>query len=798
MPDTAAALLSPAESGEVDPARTRATKSRTPGEAADSTGKRKRLASSAPPKDAADSPQTPTADDAPIDPAVKASIVAGIMKNMLVVLTQHDPTPSILHHELEAGRPSKRAKSNHNSPRPLTIAQQLAQGTYTDFASLLDDIYSVASAITAKVRAAAEKRDAGLSNGPEEVPLVLAKVLLFQQMAHNLATVEQARRPGIFDQDIPPAPQLATTQKVCLTIMSQNGPLFSSLQKPTTVSTAVSAVSTPAASPSTAPTSLNSSPLKNRNAPATEVAVVQPIPESVLPVAISATKIIAQQPKATSNTPSVPVKTFGENFAPPPHLRPIGPPVKGGSNRNGMSWGGKINGSLPPPILNEAQTRTGLWLSYKNDTPDTRGRSGQVVGANALPKEFVAAYTSFAPTSDDSAAGVPSSVKQMVWWAKIGKSKFTRLFPEFDNSGSMVVGEEDAVGADDDAMDVDEKVNETNEEELFKEAVEKYQPEEPPIDFRLLNGDWEKEPDQTADFASLESSNQEKLDRISSLLESLYKQQHIRLATAPPAPPRAAAGASPSPAPAAPLLGTATQPSDLEVMLYNDAVKELTKLISELPPHVVAAAYGDKDGESILSSIIPMTNGSEVWKGTLPSSSPVKRPQPMNGYPVQSPRVPHHQQVVGIPQNGIPPPQMHQMQPVPQHYQPQPVRVPVNVPAPPPPSQQQHYHSSRMPQQHQMPQTYPQLYHTHSYPGQQAPTPQRMQTPVQQTPHYLQGIQPPPPRIIGPIQPQQQQQQQQYQQMPQQQHQQQQQMHRGMNVPPPQGLAAVGYGVPVP
>ncbi|RPB25571.1 hypothetical protein L211DRAFT_847923 [Terfezia boudieri ATCC MYA-4762] len=958
--------------------------------AADANGKRKRLNNNVP----SNPPQPAGRDDqGKVDPAVKVDIVNTVMKNMLAVLEQHDTTPSILHFELSESklgdsRPSKRVRHNHDSKhRPSTIAQRLSQGSYTDLAPLLEDISAVASAIAHAVRLEAERREEPPSNAPtprdgsqDELPLVLAKVLIFQQTAHNLAMVEQSRRSGVFELEIPPAPQLALTQKVCLTVMSQNGPLFSSLQKPTTIpaSTSPSTVSTPAPSPSTAPTSLQSSPLKSKVV-ISEVAVVQPIPESTLPVSISTTKAHSLITSATKNPP---VKTIGETFPAPAYLRPIGPPPKGGTQYKGLTWGGKRAGGPPPEMIHETQTRTGSWLSYKNDalSPRGKGGAGLLMGANALPAEFVAAYTSFAPTRDDSFASVPSSVKQMVWWMKLGKEKFSRLFPEFEKLGSFNRIEE--VFEEDTAMDVDDKEEMVNEEEEFRKAVEAFQPAEVPIDFRLLNDDWKSEPDFTSDTASFNSEVEQRLERISSLLESLYKQQHIRLAAPPPPPPPTKASKSPSVASptATPVVGTPNQPNELEIMLYNNTVKELTKLISQLPPHLVANIHGDKDGELALSSMIPLTNGKEVWKGTLPS---VGARQAMNGYPSQSPLLSHPtlqamSTATGMPINGAPQaPMMNvrmQQQPSQQYHLPPqhqtPARGPVNVPAPPPPQQ---YHTARMPQQGiaggyghpqqvmtpqpqqaqyqnyhrhaapapnqapmQQPQAHypppyiatapmqqggavpttpqpsarvispmtpaaiptqpyqqaptaqpqPQLYHSHSYPGQhqQQPvqTPQRTAQAPQGTPHYMQGIQPPPPRVIGPVNapahhqqlqpqpqtyhqhhippppaqqpqvpqqpvyhqhtipqpatpqpqyhhhhhvirnsypqqgvPQQPPPQQQgispmmgYQQIPAQQQQQQQMQYqqqpqvqyaqRGVNVPAPQGLGAVGYGPPVP
>ena len=565
----------------------------------------------------------------------------------------------------------------------------------------------------------------------------------------------------------------------------------------------------------------------------------------------------------------------------------------------------------------------------------------------------------------------------------MGKARFHTFFPDFGQSESLDVVE-DPSGADVDTMDVDENEVEDegevaeNEEEEFRTAVENYQPAEVPIDFRLLSDDWKNEPDTTSDASSFNSFMERKLARISSLLESLYKQQHIRLAAVPPPQPLPTQTSnSPymSTSVSTPVVGTPNQPNELEIMLYNDTVKELTELISQLPPHMVATIHGDKDGELAISSILPLTNGREVWKGTLPSVGVNHQPRPViNGYSSQSPQLslPAQQAMTtatGITPSGAPQAPMNnvpmQQQASQQYHLPAqhqtPVRVPVNVPAPPPPTPQ--YHTARMPQQgvpqgysqqvltpqpqqasyhlyqrrnvpssnqapmqpqpqpqhysnsyvsrpvsvvpvtpqpvtrvispmipgpithqpYQSPTPQPQssqLFHSHSYPPPQhqqqaSQTPQRTPQPSQNT-HYIQNIQPPPPRVIGPVNSLSQQQQQYHQiqaqaqvyhqhqipattvQVPAQQpvyHQhtipqsqgpsqsqyhhhhhvirnaypqqgqpQQQSMspmmgyqqiqpqtqgipyqggqlphvQRGMNVPPPQGLTAVGYGVPVP
>ena len=647
--------------------------------------------------------------------------------SFLAFYYRHDTTPSILHFEIEEGipdgnvRPTKRVKHTYADdflPRPTTIAQRLSQGTYTDLAPLLDEISSVASAVISSFRSEVEKREEPPSNAPtpkdcsvDELPLLLAKVLLFQQTAHNLAIVERSRRPRVFHQDIAPASQMGLTSKVCLTVMSQNGPLFSSLQKPTTVATSTtpSTASTPAPSPSTAPTSLQSSPLKPKSV-LSELSVVQPIPESSLPVIISATR--AHSSKLTFNNPPLPVKTIGESFPPPPHLRPLAPPPPRAGIPYGLTWGGMRVGSPPPEIIHESQTKTGSWLSYKNDGLDALGRTGSINSPTTLPAEFVAAYTSFAPSWDDSAVAVPSAVKQMVWWTRMGKASFHKLIGKSD---SLIVVE-DASEADADAMDVDpieEEFEVENEEEEFRTAVENYQPAEIPIDFRLLNDDWKNEPDTTSDATSFNSDMERKLARISSLLESLYRQQHIRLAAAPPPPPLPTQTPnSPymSSSVATPVVGTPSQPNELEIMLYNDTVKELTDLISQLPPHMVATIHGDKDGELAISSILPLMNGKEVWKGTLPSIGVNHQPRPViNGYPSQSPQLSHPAQAMtsatGVAPNVAPQAPMNsvpmQQQASQQYHLPAqhqtPVRVPVNVPAPPPPTPQ--YHTARMPQQ---------------------------------------------------------------------------------------------------
>lgn len=521
--------------------------------------------------------------------------------------------------------------------------------------------------------------------------------------------------------------------KVALTVLTYNGPVFSSLPKPdniTVPSVVSSRSSSTSASPksptSTAATSVSEWPKKTES-----LSVMTPFVEPAVPLPHISTV------KAANDHSGVPVPKLGEVFAPPQALASMQVPALDYS-KIGVKWGGEVGlGGISAHPETEYKTEVaGQWLQYTNypqpglsRLPPDPFRQG--IG---LPGNFVAAYSSFAPTRDESFSKVPSAVSNAIWWEKRGGRIFRRMFGQDPVLGHMFKeyepkdkqeqeGKPTAIPVASSPADLDEKA--------IEELIQNF--EDMPIDTRLL------------------MDNDAMLSEISHLITTLQSQQYARLAE---------------------MIGpheTPTGPQTEEVKTYIQLRDRLASLIELLPPHLLATIDGQPDSELILSHKIPALDGDgePVFNGTLPSDDPkLQQPQiqvaanmamnaaaglsPINPAPVANMMAPQQQQRVfqGVPHLtvnvGGPPPQGPGYQ---QYTQPSPMYQQAQTPhfaAPPPPHQQQ-YAQQPPPQMQQR--VYPQ------------PTPQRG-GPVM-------------PTASTPIA---------YAQRP-----------RG-SVPPPQGLGAIGVG----
>lgn len=602
-------------------------------------------------------------------------------------------------------------------------------------------------------------------NGTQDAIPLVAQIVHFEEFAREVITRERLRRADLFDFaeefNGEEGARPSNGGKVALTVMGHHGPLFSSLQNPITVpaprTETLSRSSSTSESPSsTAPTSTATSP---KHGPLKVYRVVAPLNESALPPLISTVKAVSSDPKSALKSGSDPEKvlTLAEAF-PPLRTHTLAPPKPYPSNNPpaiGLKWGGVI---APGGVSasNPSSTRpdpAGEWLSYRNHPPRDskhRPRRGEPIRLGmGLPADFVIAYSSFAPTKDDSGAKVPSRMRERVWWEKRGGELFRRmfkhdpgvghLFAEYEKQGT-VLGE---VVENEDAMQVEE-----DEEEVFRKAVESWEPDsDVPVDFRLL--DAEKTESEMTDA-------EETLKEISDLLQSLRSHQYIRLSTLPPIPPpRVSTGSNSSAATTpAPAVATPQEPTAEEVALYDTLKTRLATLIASLPPHLTATIDGTLDAPLNVSTKIPIfEGGAPVYKGTLPEDpKPGQTTQPP-GQAVQGAAMAALNAAVG----------MSPMSPAPNFSAPVAMmssntsttqRMNVPVPAPPTPTRMPGVPHVQAFHGHHMPPSYtpaPQQFHAHQMPA-AAPsvtTPHHYPSPYAPAPFPPSQQQPPPPRVVG-------------------------------------------------
>lgn len=217
---------------------------------------------------------------------------------------------------------------------------------------------------------------------------------------------------------------------------------------------------------------------------------------------------------------------------------------------------------------------TGQWLQYHSEATaaqhdsETKKREGDQDEAaendQAKVKAlFQAAYSSFAPTIDNSAAIIPENTRSQFWWERAGRKRFSSLFtsvlyPEADLDGDTSKGNQEPVP------------------EQFENVVQNFEVEESPFDERR---------DETDTVGGSQRDTDDLLTEISELLETLSSYQRIRHLDPTP---RAAAPEGPKAAP------TSASPSAAEYDTYEILRSQLALLIDSLPPFAIAKLNGDQ------------------------------------------------------------------------------------------------------------------------------------------------------------------------------------------------------------
>lgn len=186
---------------------------------------------------------------------------------------------------------------------------------------------------------------------------------------------------------------------------------------------------------------------------------------------------------------------------------------------------------------------------------------------------FQSAFSSFAPCVDNSGAIVPEHVKNEIWWERVGRQRAQNVFVD--------------PALEDDEDDRKEESDSAEQERLFTEVVENYDP--------ALLPTLEEEQKQ-------EDEVNIKLQEISNLIETLYSYQKIRISQLPSTSvPIAPAGAR---QPLSEIIGTPETPSAAEQEVYKNLKAQLALAVLDLPPYAVTKLNGDKYADLAVSTSI--------------------------------------------------------------------------------------------------------------------------------------------------------------------------------------------------
>ncbi|KAK4990864.1 hypothetical protein LTR50_002232 [Elasticomyces elasticus] len=503
-----------------------------------------------------------------------------LCEDMLEVLGRHDPTPSVLNYDLhDAQQQSSSSEPSHKRAKLAdssltTIASKLKEGAYVHLSSLEQDTATVCDARLAPIRAQEQPVNAmflpGLSSAET---IVRSNVLSFKRRVEDLVSRESRRttraaNSGVSAKGSVPGPgvkgELGSSNaanvregKPVLSLFGQAGghkQLFSSLQLANGTQT--------------------------------------PLQELGLPNLITVTKVLPSRSEETlANKKRTP--TFGDLFIPPATLPQLETPKASKhtqSRSTNVAWlpfesSSKTNrkGNYTTQSLT-----VGSWLSYgganaSQEQPFSAAAKRKQrdrtlsTGESSLPptsvslaetqlqaKEealFRTAYSSFAPTCDDSKALIPQELKSQIWWNRVGEHRFEEHFAIDPALLESTIADAPMEVADD---------------EILKEAIDNFEP-------------------GSADFLSKDSLHDElhiteTLRQISELLETLSSFQRMRNTVLP----------SGSRTPIVPnaqhamFAGTPTTPTEAESKTYRTLKAQIVSLLLTLPPYAVVKLDGEQ------------------------------------------------------------------------------------------------------------------------------------------------------------------------------------------------------------
>ncbi|EME39801.1 hypothetical protein DOTSEDRAFT_158359 [Dothistroma septosporum NZE10] len=509
-----------------------------------------------------------------------------IQKDILQVVGQNDTAPSFLRHTFTSAaseQPShKKARLSEPASESSTIATRLDHTSYTALHQIKRDAAVVSEELVASIRDKAANREGNISGRPSVEELKQIHKIQSLELLIKDVVDKESQYLGLQEEKTMPAENELANGHVAETGTEASG------SKAGTVLTLFGNAPTPKQLFSSMQTPAD----RRRNS---AVKHELPVEEMSLPNGITATKVVAG-PVDSKKGP-----TFEEAFPPPNNLAALQPPRahKRSTTRDMfVTWEFKdpVQRSKKGTGYTVQSLTVGSWLTYggkDTDAEATRekrkqrdralsssaGESAQrpdkAALEEALAKEeealFRKAYSSFAPSVDNSNAVVPEETKNLVYWHKTGNELYNDLFAIdpalLDQTEASVVPFE--------SFDHDSAIDVDNFDKVMKdlEALESVGPDPEPVRSKT-------DVDQV-------------LRQVSELLETLASYQRNRNATL-------ASSAAPSRTPLSPApivasqLGKPDEPSEEEVTTYHNLQHELAYLIMKLPPYAVAKLDGDR------------------------------------------------------------------------------------------------------------------------------------------------------------------------------------------------------------
>ncbi|KAH7029178.1 uncharacterized protein B0I36DRAFT_290617 [Microdochium trichocladiopsis] len=526
--------------------------------------------------------QPASANGVASNPPAPTKIDKSRLQDCFTVLQRHDTTPSLLSRSISGIIPSiepqaKRQKSEDSEPT-LSIADKVAKGAYEDVETIVADVRaSIQTQLAELSREEDGSGDVGAKNEK-----AIAETINFAQRVYDLFKRElNYPTPRPTPEVLQSLADFSTLQSnasgnVMLTVYGEAPryrPLYSSLQQG-----------------------------------------AQPLREKGLPLGVKTTKALPYTFPMPADKARKP-KTLGELFPPPRNLQSLQPPKAPKSSTRGVHVGWHR-----PELTEKSKYRvgsyfsqsisTGRWLDYSNAAPPQqimtkqRERAMSLAGnkpsiteleASEMESLFRGAFSSFAPSKDDSAAMVSSGlVSQTIWWQKHGKRSFDRLVEGDGTDEDETPKEANAIPP----ADIDEK--------LIENAIENWDDSlvDPSLEQACLQGAKTQEEKDTDDI----------LQQVSDMIQTLVSYQKNRNLTLPSAAVQSRYAADPA---HSDMLtnGSPVQPDEEETATYDALKAQLSLIVQSLPPYAVARLNSDKLDELNIS--MRMEVKTDEYRGSM-------------------------------------------------------------------------------------------------------------------------------------------------------------------------------------
>lgn len=419
--------------------------------------------------------------------------------------------------------------------------------------------------------------------------------------------------------------------------------------------------------------------------------VVRSIRDTTLPAGVKTTKAFPYFFPPMSDKDKK-TKTLGELFPAPRNLPSLQPPKAPKSTTKGVQVGWHR-----PELTEKSKYRvgsffsqplsTGRWLDYSNAAPPakimTRQHERKLSLAGAKPSTsdletselealFRGAFSSFAPSKDDSAAMVSSGlISQTMWWQKVGRRSFDRLIETDGSDEAEMHGDKEAGGENsaEPVIEIDEAV--------INEALNEW-------DDELLDPSLEKA--CCPKKSTAEKDSDDILQEVSDLIQTLISYQKNRNLSLPP--PATQSRHMGDPAHSDMLTsGTPAQPGEEETATYDALKAQLALIIQTLPPYAVARLNSDKLEELNIST--KMEIRTDEYQGVMEEDEAAARAKAAAAASARPTTHRSNSSATSVPPFGQQyPSSTRPSMPTSQYYNQQtPGRPPPNMQRPPPPMQ---------------------------------------------------------------------------------------------------------------